>query len=98
MEQFITSPEIQKYPGIKVNKDTNIEYKNEFVKQTIKDLTLNSITTIKAEDFETVNNTTIRLQEGDVLILEDEKRGYIKPVEKMVSVEEAIETLKNIKD
>lgn len=98
MEQFITCPEIQKYPGIKVNKDTNIEYENEFVKQTIKDLTLNSITTLKTEDFETVNNTTIRLQEGDVLILEDEKRGYIKPVEKMVTIDEAIETLNCIKE
>lgn len=98
MENFITCPEIQKYPGIKVDKDTKIEYENDFVKQKIENLTLNSITTIKTEDFESVNNTAIKLQEGDVLILEDEKRGYIKPVEKMVSVEEAIETLKNIKD
>lgn len=98
MEKFIQSPDIQMYLGIRVDKDTKIEYENDNVEQTIENLTLKSKTTIKSEDFESVYDTTIKLQEGDVLILEDEKRGYIKPVEKMVSVDEAIETLNNIKE
>lgn len=98
MEKFIQCPEIQKYLGIVVDKDTKIEYKNDSVEQTIENLTLKSKMTIKTDEFESIYDTTIKLQEGDVLILEDEKRGYIKPVEKMVSVEEAIETLNNIKE
>ena len=98
MENYIQCPDIQKYPGIKVDKDTKLDYKNDFVEQTVEDLKLKSKTTIITDDFESICDTTIKLQEGDVLILEDEKRGYIKPVEKMVSIEEAIETLNNIKD
>ena len=43
-------------------------------------------------------DTTIQLADGDVLIFEDEGRGYIKPVEGFVTIEEAIADLENIKD
>lgn len=98
MEKFIQCPDIQMYLGIKVDKDTKIEYKNDNVEQTIENLVLKSKTKIVTEDFESTYDTTIKLQEGDILIFEDEGRGYIKPVEKIVSIEEAIETLNNIKD
>ena len=42
--------------------------------------------------------TTIYLKEGDVLVFEEEGRGYIKPVESFVTIEEAIEDLTNIRD
>ena len=38
------------------------------------------------------------LEEGDVLIFEEEDRGYIKPVEHFVTIAEAIDDLTNIKD
>ena len=34
-----------------------------------------------------------KLTEGDVLIFEEEGRGYIKPVESFVTVAEAIENI-----
>lgn len=98
MQVFINKPSIDFYPGIRVTKDTVLEYKNDNVKQTVKDLVLHSVTKVKGDGFKSKYDTTIQLKEGDVLIFEDEGRGYIKPVESFVTVEEAIEELTNIKD
>ena len=43
-------------------------------------------------------DATIYLKEGDVLVFEEEGRGYIKPVEEFVTVSEAIDELSCIKD
>ena len=91
-------PSIDLYGGIRVDKDTEFEYKNENVEQTVKDLVFHSVTKMKGDCFESVYDTTIQLKEGDVLVFEEEGRGYIKPVEEMVTVAEAIDELMNIKD
>lgn len=98
MQVFIRKPSIDLYPGIRVGKDTVLEYKNENVTQTVKDLVLHSVTKVTGENYESTYNTTIKLNEGDILIFEDDGRGYIKPVEPFVSIEEAIDDLANIKD
>ena len=98
MQIFIRKPDINLYPGIRITKDTELEYKNENVKQTVKDMVLHSITKVKGEGYKSTYNTTVQLKEGDVLIFESEGRGYIKPVETLVTIEEAIEDLTNIKD
>jgi len=97
-QRFIRKPSIDMLAGIKVTKDTILEFKNENVEQTLKDLVFRSITKVKGEKFESTYFTTITLSEGDVLIFEEEGRGYIKPVEEFVTVGEAIEELTNIKD
>ena len=94
MQRFMRKPSLD----IKVDKDTVLEYKNENVDQTLKDLVLHSITKVKGENFESVYDTTIQLSEGDILIFEEEGRGYIKPVESFVTVTEAIEELNCISD
>lgn len=93
-KKFIRQPSIDMYAGVVVNKDTNLTYENEGVKQTVKDLVLHSVMTIKGETYESTYDTTIYLQEGDVLVFEEGGRGYIKPVERFVTVDEAIEELK----
>lgn len=98
MTNFIRKPSIDLYPGIRVDKNTVLEYKNDNVKQTLKDLTLHSVTKVKGEGYRSKYDTTIKLNEGDILIFEDEGRGYIKPVDPFVTIEEAIEDLANIKD
>lgn len=98
MNVFIRKPSIDLYPGIRVTKDTDMEYKNENVEQTVKDLVLHSITKVKGEGYESTYNTTIQLKEGDILIFEEEGRGYVKPVEYFVTIQEAIDDLENIKD
>lgn len=98
MQVFIRRPNIELLTGINVTKDTELEYENENVKQTIKDLVLHSVTTVEGEGYKSKYETTIQLKDGDVLIFEEEGRGYIKPVEAFVKIEEAIDDLVNIKD
>jgi hypothetical protein len=95
---FIRKPSIDLYPGVRVDKDTVLEYKNENVDQTLKNLVFRSVTKVKGDGFESKYDTTIYLNEGDILVFEEEGRGYIKPVEEFVTIEEAIEELTNIKD
>ena len=98
MERFIRKPSIDMLAGIRVTKDTEFEYENESVTQSLKDLVFQSVTTVKGEGYTSTYLTTINLKEGDILIFEEEGRGYIKPVEEFVTVKEAIEELKCIED
>lgn len=95
---FVSKPSIDLYPGIRVSKDTVLEYKNENVQQKLENLVFRSVTKVKGENYESTYDTTIYLEEGDILIFEEEGRGYIKPVEQFVTIEEAIDDLTNIKD
>lgn len=98
MQVFVQRPSIDLFPGIRVTKDMVIDYENEKVKQTVNDLVFHSVTKVKGKNFESVNDTTIYLEEGDILIFEEEGRGYIKPVEPFVTIDEAIDDLANVKD
>ena len=98
MEVYIRKPSIDFYPGIRVNKDTVLEYKNEAVEQKLENLVLHSVQKVSGDGYESVYATTIQLKEGDVLVNEEEGRGYIKPVEAFVTIAAAIEELTCIKD
>lgn len=98
MKNFIRKPCIDLMPGIRVTKDTQLEFENEKVKQSIRDLVLHTAAEVKGDKFESKCETTIYLEEGDVLLFEEEGRGYIKPIEGFVTIEEAIEDLSSIKD
>ncbi len=96
--KVIRKPDITLYPAIVVNKDTVFEFENDNVKQTLKNLKFHSVTNIKEDNYKSKYITDIKLQEGDILVYEAEDRGYIKPVEEMQKVSEAIETLEYIKE
>lgn len=98
MQKFILKPKIDMYEGIIVDKDSTFEYKDDNVKQTLKNLVFRSVTKVKGEGFESQQKTTIILNEGELLLFMGEGRGYIKPVESLVTVEEAMEELSCIKD
>ncbi len=98
MQVFIRKPSVDLYPGIRVAKNTKLEYKNESVDQKLENLVLHSVIKVHGEDYDSVYDTTIRLKEGDILVFEEEGRGYIKPVEEFVSIEEAVDDLIFIKD
>ena len=98
MEVFMRKPSIDLYPGIRVDKNTTLEYKNENVEQTLKGLVFYSVTTVRGEGYISTYTTTIELKEGDILVFEEKGRGYIKPVEEMVTVSEAIDELNCIKE
>lgn len=97
MKVFVQRPSVDLYPGIRVTKDMVIDYENENVKQTVNDLVFHSVTKVTGKGFESVYDTTIYLEEGDVLIFEEEGRGYIKPVEPLVTIDEAIDDLVSVK-
>ena len=98
MQVFIRKPSIDLYPGIRVDKDTVLTYKNENVEQKLDNLVFHSVTKVKGENYESLYTTTIYLNEGDILLFEEDGRGYIKPVDSFVSIAEAIDDLTNIKD
>ncbi len=98
MKVFVKKPSIDLYAGIRVDKDTVIDFENENAQQTVKDLILHSVTKVNGENFKSVYDTTINLNEGDILIFEENGRGYIKPVEEFVTIAEAIDDFTNIKD
>ena len=98
MQNFILKPSIDLYPGIRVDMDSTLEFKNDKVEQRLEKLEFHSVTKASGEDYESVYETTIHLHEGDVLVFVGENRGYIKPTEPLVTIAEAIEDLENIKD
>lgn len=98
MEVFMRKPSIDLYPGIRVDKNTTLEYKNENVEQSLKGLVFRSVTHVKGDGYTSTHDTVIELKEGDILVFEEEGRGYIKPVEEMVTVSEAIDELNCIKE
>ena len=97
MQVFIRKPSLDLYPGVRVTKDTVLEYENENVQQSLKDLVLCSVTWVKGDGYESMYRTTIHLHEGDILVFEEAGRGYIKPVEEFVTIDEAIEDLTNVR-
>lgn len=97
MEVFIMKPSVNLYPGVRVTKDTVLEYKNDKVEQKVENLVLHSIIHATGENFESVYDTKIQLKEGDILIYDDENRGYILPVEQFCTIEEAVMDLESIK-
>ena len=98
MQNFIRKPSIDLYPGIMVDKDTVLEYENDNVKQSLEELNFHSVTKVNGENYESIYETTIHLREGDILLFEEERRGYIKPVDTFVTIADAIDDLTNIKD
>ena len=98
MEVFIMKPSVNLYPGVRVNKDTVLEYKNEKVEQKVENLVLYSIFRTSSEKYESVSEVKVNLEEGDILIFEDEGRGYVLPVEQFCTIADAIDDLENIKD
>lgn len=98
MQNFIRKPSVDLYPGIRVDKDTAFQFKNDNVEQKLADLMFHSVTRVKGDGYESMYTTTVYLKDGDILLFEENGRGYIKPVEGFASIEEAIEDLTCIKD
>ena len=98
MKKFIVKPSVDLYPGVKVYKDTVLQFKGENVEQRVENLVLYSKAKAVGENYESEYNTKVYLEEGDILIFEEDGRGYIKPVESFVTIEEAINDLESIKD
>lgn len=100
MRNFIKNPDVTIYKGINVTKDTVLNYEREDgdLKQELKDLKFIQYEKRKADNFESETKSTIYMKEGMTILFEDEKRGYVVPIEKYVTIGEALEDLECIKD
>ena len=54
MQVFIQKPSIDLYPGVRVDKDTVLDYENENVKQHLENLIFRSWTKVKGDGYESV--------------------------------------------
>lgn len=99
MQNFVFKPSVELIPGIKVTRDTKLEYERDGMKQTLHDLVLYTVLTNNGEGYESETYSRVYLNEGDILVFEDGGRGYIKPLgNSVVTIEDAIRDLENIKD
>lgn len=94
----VEMPDLTIYRGIRVDEETTLNFNNKYVKQNLKNLTFISKSKMEGKNFKSTTTAEIKLNVGDVIIYEGEKRGYIVPVEKFITVEEAIEEYKPLKE
>jgi len=95
---YVVRPNTDCYYGIEVTKDTKEEFKNQYVTQKIENLVLESTVRYEEENFESETKLKVKLKEGDILLLEEENRGYFLPKDNRVgSIDEAIEDLEFLK-
>lgn len=97
MQKFIIKPDITFYPGIRVDKNTKLDFKNDRVEQKVENLKIHSIIAEENEDYNSKTDLTVNLKVGDIIIL-DENRGYILPGIPLTTVEEEIEELNYLKE
>lgn len=98
-EIFVILPETKCWYGVKITKNTKLEFKNEFVNQKIENLVLTSRTEQKTDEFESTVYLKVNLKEGDILLLEEEKRGYFLPRDIPVgTIDEAYKELDFLKE
>lgn len=98
-EMFVIMPDCKDtFEGIKVTKDTNLTFKNEKVEQRIENLKLYSTTKISGENFKSETKLEIDLNEGEIVLIEEENRGYFLPRNIIIgTVDEAIKEYEFLK-
>jgi len=100
-ERFILKPVIDMVEGVRVDKKTTFTYENEKVKQKLNKLVLEielkDVGETPKSKYEYLSTGKITLDEGVVLQF-DEERGYFLPNYELVSVDEALEDIKTLKE
>ena len=100
-ELFVEQPNLELKQGTKVTKDTNIEFTNDKVKQTVKNLVLE--TEYKDEGvsganaYKSTSNIHLCLNEGDVLLFHED-RGYYMPPYPVETIDDAISDINSLSD
>lgn len=100
-ELFVEQPNIELKQGVKVTAETDIAYSNDKVKQTLKDLVLE--TELKDEGtnginaYKSTSHIIITLNVGDILLFHEE-RGYYLPPYPVESIDDAISDINSLSD
>ena len=96
MNFYVLKPDIKPYKAMKVDKDTEFTFENEKVSQELKDLELKTFRLVNEERYSTKIESTIHLNEGDVILLDEENIGWFLPGEPVETIEDAIRDYKII--
>lgn len=98
-ELFVDQPNLALKRGVQVTAQTELHYENERVKQTLKDLTLETDMvesgTNGVNTYESASHITIHLNAGDILLF-DENRGYYLPNYPKTTIAQAIEDISSL--
>ena len=101
LELFIEQPSVELHEGIRVTKDTKLEYSNEYVEQELKDLTLETILndsgTSGTNSYSSKTYLKINLNEGDIVAF-NKDRGFYLPTYPLSTIESAINDLEPFKE
>ena len=95
---YVLKPDLRPFKGVKVTKDTVLTFENGRVKQEIKNLKLKSTYIYENEKYKSTNLLELNLEEGEVLLLEEENRGYFLPQDGICTIEEAIIDYKTLNE
>lgn len=100
-ELFVEQPSIELKEGIKVTKETELSYKNNKVKQKIKDLVLETTLTEEGTNglnsYRSKSNVIVNLNDGDILLFHGE-RGYYMPPYPVETIDDAISDINSLTD
>ena len=98
-EVLMQIPEPNVYYGFRVTKDTKLEFSNKNVRQKLEKLVLHTRQEIKTDRFRTIIKNTLKLEEGSLLLLEEENRGLFLPKDiRFGTMEEVKEEIKFIEE
>ena len=98
LEDYVRTPDITIYKGLKVTKQTNIEFKSKYGRQKIKNLIYTRWERKETDKYISETKTTVPLKEGTLIIFQGEEQGYVVPAEKFEPIDEAIEELEAMKE
>ena len=100
MKNLVLIPNCEIYKGFTVDENSTLEYENKdkTLKQELKNLEFIQYQKVDSTEYSTETKTTIHLKKGMVILFEDEKNGYVVPVNKYVTIKEAIQELEYTKD
>lgn len=96
MNYYVLRPDLTPYEGVKVEKDTKLEFKNENVEQKLENLKLVTKTKVDNEKYFVESKMTLNLEEGEVLLFERENRGYFLPAQAIGTIETAIKDYRGL--
>lgn len=90
MNFYVLKQDIKPYRAMKVDKNTEFTFENEKVNQELNNLELKTFRQVNEEKYSTKIESTIHLNEGDVILLDEENIGWFLPGEPVETIEDAI--------
>ena len=93
-EKYVVLPKLEFKEGVRLNKDTNLNFKNKIESEIIGTTMITKTRTMKMNQ-EITSEINIDFMENDILLF-DENLGYYPPNEKMGTINEVKECIEAI--